>query len=403
MKRKIIAIIFLILGFNLSAQIDSSLLNPQYGSDPDKMNMDAVYQRPFLAGNSIAAIGGYVEADYQYMGTDGITDGHQFSIPRLTLFIASSAHRKLRFLSELEIENGGEELTIEFAAVDLLLHPLLNLRSGVIMNPIGAFNQNHDGPKWEFIKRPIAMTQLLPATWSNPGVGSYGKWTKSNFSFGYEYYLSHGFNSTIIDNSEARTFLPAAKADKTRFTETLNGKVMQTAKLAGRYKNFELGLSYMGGVYNNPVVDELSLENERKQHCYDIDFSFQTTDLQVVGEWVYIQVDVPETYNRQYGNSQTGGFLDIIYPFYKRPVFGFNDAVFNAALRFEYVDWNLQNFEETNEPIGDELTALVLGISFRPVQTAVFRINYRFQQEVDLFGNPPANTRGIEIGVASYF
>ena len=43
------------------------------------------------------------------------------------------------------------------------------------MNPIGAFNQNHDGPKWEFVDRPISATQMLPATWSNVGFGLYGK------------------------------------------------------------------------------------------------------------------------------------------------------------------------------------------------------------------------------------
>ncbi|MGQ3505097.1 hypothetical protein ACT9SR_13325, partial [Enterococcus faecalis] len=75
-------------------------------------------------------------------------------------------------------------------------------RGGIILNPIGAFNQNHDGPKWEFTDRPIAATQMLPATWSNAGFGVYGKHYNKDWMFGYEAYLSGNFDNTIIDNAE---------------------------------------------------------------------------------------------------------------------------------------------------------------------------------------------------------
>ena len=93
----------------------------------------------------------------------------------MTLFVASSIHRRIKFLSEIELEEGGREIAIEFAALDLELDPLLVLRGGIIMNPIGAFNQNHDGPKWEFTDRPLAAQRMLPATWSNVGFGAFGK------------------------------------------------------------------------------------------------------------------------------------------------------------------------------------------------------------------------------------
>jgi hypothetical protein len=35
---------------------------------------------------------------------------------------------------------------ITYAAINVEFHPWINLRSGIILNPIGAFNQNHDGP-----------------------------------------------------------------------------------------------------------------------------------------------------------------------------------------------------------------------------------------------------------------
>lgn len=140
----------ILTGFHSSqAQIDSNLLK-QVSEDTLKpsLNMDAVYNRPFLGlGKLPVSIGGYAEVNWQRMVTDGISDGHQFQMRRLTLFVASTISKKIKFLTEIELEEGGSKLAIEFASVDVEFHPLLNLRGGIIMNPIGAFNQNHDGPK----------------------------------------------------------------------------------------------------------------------------------------------------------------------------------------------------------------------------------------------------------------
>lgn len=83
-------LVFLIaFGFTVQAQIDPELLrNPSQTSDSLTLNMDAVYNRPLLqAGKLPVALGGYMEANYQYLGQDGVTEGHQFQMRRLTLFV----------------------------------------------------------------------------------------------------------------------------------------------------------------------------------------------------------------------------------------------------------------------------------------------------------------------------
>jgi len=176
MSRYLMLILSIISSVTIFAQIDPVLLR-RVPKDTTglQMNMDAVYNRPFLElGKLPVALGGYVEANYQYLQENGISEGHQFQMRRLTLFVSSSIYKRIKFLSEIEFEGGTSEINIEFAAVDFEFSPLVNFRGGVIMNPIGAFNQNHDGPKWEFIDRPISSTQMLPATWSNAGFGVYG-------------------------------------------------------------------------------------------------------------------------------------------------------------------------------------------------------------------------------------
>ncbi len=394
---------------NVRAQIDQSLLKETQKSDSLKnaLNMDAVQNRIYVTSpNTPVSIGGYIEGDYKYIGEDGLTEGHTFSVPRVTLLISSSIHSRIKFMSELEIEEGGEEIAIEFAAIDVNFHPLFNLRGGVIMNPIGAFNQNHDGPKWEFVDRPIAMTQMLPATWSNVGFGLFGKMYKQDWLFGYEAYLTNGFDNSIIGNSENRTFLPASKKNKERFEESSNGEPLFTGKVALRNQKFgELGLSYMGGIYNTHEDDGLVLDDPRRLDVFAIDFTTEIafTKTLLVGEWAWIFVDVPETFTQKFGDRKQGGFLDVVQPILEKPIFGFENAILNVALRFESVDWNVGTFNETGGNIGDELWAIVPGISFRPTRQTVFRLNYMYQEQTDLLGNPPAKISGVEVGFASYF
>lgn len=392
----------------IQAQIDPVLLK-RIPKDTIRqtMNMDAVYNRPFVAvGKLPVSLGGYMEANWQRIGTDGISEGHQFQFRRMTLFVSSTIGTRLKFLSEIEFEDGAKEIAIEFAALDIELHPLLNLRGGMILNPIGAFNQNHDGPKWEFIDRPISATQMLPATWSNAGFGLYGKHYSKDWMFGYEAYLSGNFDNAIIDNSENKTFLPASKNNAERFEEINSGLPLFTGKLAVRNNKIgEMGLSYMGGVYNKFQDDGIRLDDKRRVDVIAVDFNTTLSKLQtfITGEWAWIKVNVPSTFSQQYGNKQHGGFVDVVQPVIKKRMFDWDNATLNLACRLEYVDWNVGKFTSTGGDIAEDLWSIVPAISFRPIAQTVLRLNYRYQQQKDLLGNPPAKRGGFQFGVSTYF
>jgi len=404
----LIIILFTISGYDLTAQVDSSLFR-RIKKDTTKvlMNMDAIYNRPFLSVSKLpVAVGGYVEANWQHLATNGVSEGHQFQMRRLTLFLGSNIYKRIKFLSEIEFEDGTKEINIEFASVDVELHPLLNFRGGVIMNPIGAFNQNHDGPKWEFVDRPISATEMLPATWSNVGFGLYGKWYKKDWVYGYETYLTNGFDDKIISNAQNKTFLPASKLNPNRFEESSNGQPLLTTKVAVKNRKIgELGISYMGGVYNKFQEDGIILDAKRRVDVWAIDFNttLRTTKTYIITEWAFVRVDVPETYTQQYGNKQAGGFVDVVQPVVRGNILGFTRSVINAALRFEYVDWNIGKFTETGGNISEDMISIMPGLSWRPFTQTVFRLNYRYKWQTDILGNPPSKTAGFQFGFSSYF
>ncbi|RYZ56525.1 MAG: hypothetical protein EOP49_00050 [Sphingobacteriales bacterium] len=403
-------LIFLVLCFGAAsakAQIDPELLRrPLQDTGGLRMNMDAVYNRPFNQfGKLPVALGGYMEANYQYLAQDGVSERHQFQFRRMTLFVSSTISKRIKFLSEIEFEDGAKEISVEFASIDFEFNPLFNLRGGIVLNPIGAFNQNHDGPKWEFVDRPLSATQLLPATFSNVGFGVYGKKYSGNWVYGYEVYLTNGFNERIIDNAQGRTFLPATKEDPNRFEESFNGSMLSTAKIALRHRKVgEIGFSYMGGVYNKFEDDGLKIDRRRLAQVSAIDFNTTLpTKTSITGEWAWVTVDLPDAFTEQFARKQQGGFLDIVHPILQRRMFGFEGAVLNAALRLEYVDWNRGRFKTTGGPISDHVYGIVPAISWRPSTQTVLRFNYRYQWQRDLLGNPPSRLGGFQFGISSYF
>ena len=371
------------------------------------LNMDATYNRPFLTvKNSPVALGGYLEANTLYETQDGISEGLSFQARRLTLFMSATVLDRIKFLTEIEFEDGGNQIGIEFAAMDVILHPAVNLRGGIVINPIGAFNQNHDGPKWEFVERPDVAVNMLPATWSNAGFGVYGKTHSGGWIFGYEAYLTNGFDDRIIDNVESKTFLPATKDRLGRFEENNSGKAMITGKIAIKnHRIGELGLSYMGGVYNKFESDGLTLDQKRRVDVFAIDLNktIERTNTYIVGECVFAWIDVPETYTQQYGSKQQGFFIDVVQTVLTTEVLNWKNATLNLAVRLDYVDWNIGKFAETNTEIGDKLWAVTPAISFRPSPLTVFRLNYRYQWHTDILNNPPVRTASWIFGISTYY
>src|SRR6218665_24622 len=401
------ALLFVCAQANAQAGTTKFIKRIPADTSKQKMNMDATYNRPFLtAGKLPVAIGGYLEANTQFAQTDGVNEGLSFQARRFTVFMSSTIAKKIKFLSELEFEDGTKEINLEFAAVDIEFHPLLNLRGGIIMNPIGAFNQNHDGPRWDFIDRPLSATTIIPSTLSNAGFGLHGKYFVKDWIFGYEAYLTNGFDDNVILNDESRTSLAAGKSNPEKFEESNSGSPMFTGKLALRNRKIaELGLSCITGVYNKWQEDGVILDNKRKASVVAVDFntSLIKNRLNITGEAAKVFVNVPETYSQQFGTKQFGGYVDIVGTVLQRKIFSLDNSKLNVGVRLEYADYNQDKFKETGGKIADDIWAIVPSVAFRPVGTTVIRFNYRYEQQKDFLGNPPALTGVIQFGISTYF
>ena len=369
------------------------------------LNQDAIYSRPFIAlGKTSTAVGGYLEGNTNYFATNGISEGFSMELRRFNIFLYSTIAKRIKFLSELEFEHGTEEISLETAQIDLEINPACNFRAGIMLAPIGAFNQNHDSPKWEFIERPLVATQIIPSTLSEVGFGFHGKFYGHNKVLSYEAYLVNGLRDGIIENTDGRTFLQAGKNPE-MFGEDNNGIPMVTGKIAFKQRKIaEFGLSYYGGIYNTFKMGGILVDTKRNLSIYAFDFNTIIFKKAVINsELAYVNVNVPVSAGQFFGKKQMGTYAEVVYPVFKRKILGYENTTLNVNLRGEYIDYNIGSFKETGKNINDEITAIVPGISIRPSKQTVIRFNYRYHWETDLLGNPSVRTAGFQFGFATYF
>lgn len=391
MTKQLLSLIIILLGWNSSQANTDSLITK-----------DAIYDRPFInIAKTRTALGGYIEGNTNYFATDGVTDGFSMELRRFNIFLYSAISDRIKFLSELEFEHGVEEIKLETALLDFEINPAFNFRAGIFLVPIGAFNQNHDSPKWEFIDRPLVSTNIIPATLSEVGFGIHGKFITGPYILAYETYLSNGLRDGIINNGRGRTYIPDGRSEE-MFSEDNNGLPMYSGKISLKKRRLaELGISYYGGVYNTFRIEGIPVDRKRRLDIWAADLNTSIGKLAINAEAAFANIQLAPTVGPFFGDQQWGFYAEGIYPVVKRKIFGYPNSIINVCLRTESIDFNMGTLG--GDKLYDEVKAIVPGISFRPSANTVLKANYRYHWERDLLGNPTVRTAGFQVGVASYF
>lgn len=367
------------------------------------MVQGGIYQRPFLASSGRTAIGGYAEANANFSQTDGVSEGFGMEFRRFNIFLFSSVGRRLRFISELEFEHGTEEIALETALVDFTVNPSFVLRAGILLPPIGAFNVNHDSPRYDFIDRPLVSTVIIPSTLSEVGFGVHGRLAPRGFSLSYDAYLVNGPGEGVILNGTGRTDIPSGKSED-RFAEDNNGSPALSGRIGAQHRGWgEVGLSYYGGIYNTFRIEGEVVDEKRSLSIVAVDFTTTIRSVILRGEAAWAAIDVPEDLADLLGDRQWGVYLDAVLPVWQPRIQGLQDPVVSLGLRLEHVDFNRGTFGSTGLEIFDDIDAVTATVSFRPVAGTVVLANYRRASSRDAAGNPPAHTGGFRVGFATYF
>lgn len=353
-----------------------------------------IYDKPYqtrMLGR--IALGGYAEAHARYERVDGVRETAGFQARRMTLFAYNEISDLVRFAMELEFENGTEEIAIEFAAIDVRVHPAFAIRGGMILSPLGKFNLAHDSPRNEFTDRPLVSTELLGATLAEPGFGALGQLgLGAGGRVTYEIYATNGFSDGLITNSDDGTRIALGRHN----VEDNNNSPAGVGRVAwSPGLGHEFGVSVHHGAYNVFSVDGLRVDRRRNVSIAVVDAETVLRGFRLGGEAARVRVDVPDGLRGIYASEQRGFYLEGTRDFWRGVVPAVPASTLSAKARLEYVDFD-------TAITGTSIAQLAVGLNFRPTEESVIKLDYVRGRGRDTFNNA-AEHAFVLASIATYF
>jgi len=338
-----------------------------------------VYDKPYqtrLMGRT--AIGGYAEAHARYERVDGLQDEAGFQAKRFNLFANTRVSDFVRIGAEIEFEDGAREILLEYAAIDVRIHPSLTLRGGMILSPLGKFNLAHDSPLNEFTDRPLVSTELLGVALSEPGFGAFGQFrTGRTGRLTYELYATNGFHDGLIMDSEDGTRIPLGR----RNFEDNNGSPAAVGRLAWSPKvGYEVGVSAHHGAYNTFDLEGARLDRRRDLTIGVVDAEATVLGVRLSGEAARATLDVPDGLRGIYASAQRGIYVEGVRDFWRGRIRTMRQSAFAVKVRFDYVDFD-------TDLVGTSIAQLTAGLNFRPTQDSAIKLDFVRGRGRDEFNN----------------
>lgn len=353
-----------------------------------------VYDKPFqtrLFGRT--AIGGYAEAHARWKEVEGLKDEAGFEAKRFNLFTHTRVSDFIRIGAELEFEEGGQEIKLEYAAIDFLMHPAVALRGGMILSPLGRFNLAHDSPLNEFTDRPLVSTELIGVALSEPGFGVLGQVARRGGSrVTYELYATNGFHSGLIDDSEAGTRIPLGRGNM----EDNNGSPAFVGRLAWSPSvDHEIGLSAHHGAYNVFNLEGTQIDERRDLTIRVVDVETRILGTVISGEAALANIDVPPGLVGIYASRQRGWYLEAVREMGRGLVRTMPASSFALKARWDYVKFDV-------DIPGESAGQVTVGANFRPTRDSAIKFDYVRGRGRDRFNNL-ARHAFLLASLATYF
>ncbi|HSA55324.1 MAG TPA: hypothetical protein VLE53_06445 [Gemmatimonadaceae bacterium] len=353
-----------------------------------------VYDKPYqtrLLGRT--ALGGYVEAHARHERVDGARDEAGFAVKRFNVFLSTRVSDIVRMAAEVEFEDGTKEILLEYAAIDVRIHPAFALRGGMLLSPLGRFNLSHDSPLNEFTDRPLVSTEILGVALSEPGFGALGQVPLgARGRLTYETYLTNGFHEGLIRDAEDGTRIPLGR----RNVEDENGSPAVVGRVAWSPRvGVEVGVSAHHGAWNVFESEGVRLDRRRDLTIGVVDAEVGVAGFRLSGEAATARVEIPQGLEGIYAGSQRGFFADLTRDFGRGWVATLPEAFFTAKLRFDRIDLD-------TGVIGDDVTQVSVGVNFRPTSDSVIKLDLVRGRSHDRFNNASDHAR-LLASFATYF
>lgn len=333
------------------------------------------------------SIGGYGEMLYQNFGDPKKTDEWDFL--RMVLYVGYKYNERIILNTELELEHGSTDkkgyASVEFAYIDYLWRPELNLRGGVVLIPVGLISEYHEPTTFFGARRPDVEQRIIPSTWRENGVGLFGDIGR----FSYKAYLVNGLKGEDFTAAGLRG--GRQKASKA-LADDLAGVLRVDYAITD---DFIVG----GSIYHGDSSQNLPFSLDTTLYEAHVDWNWKGATLRALG--VVAEVDgagdltaylerkaaaaakasgTPASPIDPVGERMVGWYIEAGYNLLHllRPA---SDAALSPFVRFE--QYNTQD----KVPAGyiasgkNDVDLLVVGLNFKPIEEVVLKAEYQFYDD----------------------
>ena len=325
-------------------------------------------------GVSIAGYGEMLFENFAGENQAGIPTGKgsQFDFLRAILYAGYRFNDKFIFNSEIEIEH-ADEIFVEFAYVDYLVHQNLGIRGGMVLVPMGLVNEFHEPTVFLGAERPVTEQRIIPSTWRENGGGIHGSFDMVS----YRAYVVNGLVGSRFSANGVRGGRQKgsrAQASDMAFT----GRVDITPT-PGVFFGASL---YTGGSGQGDVVIDAE-EFDVRTTIFDIHAQAQIRGLDLRGLYARAELSDAAQLNQVLGltgsdgvaETMQGGYVQVGYDVLSQVSFG-GDLAVTPYVRLEQVD------TQASMPVGfvrsqsTDNTFTTLGIEIKPIPNVVFKADY---------------------------
>lgn len=156
-------------------------------------------------GVSIAGYGELVYQNYNKDRDDNVptTQLDQLDYLRNIIYVGYRYNDWILFNSEVEFEHAstgkGGTVSVEFGYVELMFSKHFNLRTGMVLPPMGITNEKHEPSLFLYTLRPQVEQLIIPSTWRTNGFGAYGEIIPS---LNYSAYMVEGFVAKSFSDAD---------------------------------------------------------------------------------------------------------------------------------------------------------------------------------------------------------
>jgi opacity protein-like surface antigen len=352
---------------------------------PDEVQYKSAYglgpaaSKVYQVGKGLS-IGGYGEANYQATVGDENGKTDNADLERLVLYAGYKFTDNILFNSEIEFEhasvegggNGNGDVSVEFAALDFFIDPMVNIRAGMVLLPMGFINPIHEPPFYFGNNRPEVERRIIPSTWREIGVGLFGELLPN---LTYTTYVVNGMNAANFNSDGIRSGRQKgaqAKAEDLAFVGRLDYALPNLPGLSFG------GSAYLGNSGQNQLFAGQQVDAFTQLYEGHLQWKYRGLEFRALGSWGHIDdAGILSAAKRQtIGEENYGWYTEIGYDIL--PLLLPRTTQYLAPFfRYEQLDSIASTPEGFLDDASKDRRIYQFGLQYKPIPNVVIKADYR--------------------------